>query len=515
MTSDVENAASNVNTANGTYQFTTESPSLTLAAPTRVGYDFDGWTAVNTSGGGLQITALQSATPTVVFGPDATWGNVTLTPTWKRGTSNAITLAPDCNVSELKNTPTSRVYFWKGQGYTPTQSSDPVVAGQKLVETLPERSGYTFRGYYTGRNGEGIQCTDAEGNLVVEQELANSVWYAAYDKKGYSRVELDYNTKDLINDVSNTNATSAVYYWSERGYLTSQDTSNIIGVGKKLVNIPVVNGYEFQGYYLDDTMMVDKEGNLTQEGSDTVVAEDSKTTWTARWTLQNYTISYILDGGVNNSANPTSYNIETRDFFIQDPTRTNYNFAGWTVKGGSNEPVFNPSFTQGKSTGNITFIATWATTPVPGKIIYDMNDEGGNEAAWPSDSLAPAETFINTEPCTIRVPEPAVRPGYKFVQWSVIADNDKAVRINGTDGSATIYITEETRSNISLRASWEAAKRQHPDNLERQLGHVRQPVRHQASYPDHGGSGIQREADHGRRGHPHGQRQSAARATTC
>ena len=79
-------------------------------------------------------------------------------------------------------------------------------------------------------------------------------------------------------------------------------------------------------------------------------------TYTAKWTADTYTIAYNLNDGENNTANPTSYNVETETITLADPTRTGYTFGGWYT----DEAFTNVKTQIAKgSTGDITLYAKW------------------------------------------------------------------------------------------------------------------------------------------------------------
>ena len=44
-----------------------------------------------------------------------------------------------------------------------------------------------------------------------------------------------------------------------------------------------------------------------------------------------YTIKYILNGGVNNPENPTSYVQDKTNLVLKDATREGYSFMGWYI----------------------------------------------------------------------------------------------------------------------------------------------------------------------------------------
>ena len=73
----------------------------------------------------------------------------------------------------------------------------------------------------------------------------------------------------------------------------------------------------------------------------------------------SYTITYDLAGGAmpSGKTNPTSYNIETATFTLNNPTRDYYDFAGWTGTG-LTAPTKTVTIAKG-STGNRSYTATW------------------------------------------------------------------------------------------------------------------------------------------------------------
>ncbi len=71
----------------------------------------------------------------------------------------------------------------------------------------------------------------------------------------------------------------------------------------------------------------------------------------AKWNY--FTISYNLNGGSNDSNNPTSYTMDSNSLTLRNPTRTGYDFLGWQYKGNYVSEV-NPSWIE-----NITLNAIW------------------------------------------------------------------------------------------------------------------------------------------------------------
>ena len=109
-------------------------------------------------------------------------------------------------------------------------------------------------------------------------------------------------------------------------------------------------GYSFDGWYSDAA--------LTQKvtGPVTITAH---TTFYAKWSADDYTITYDLNGGTlaNGLSNPAKYNTETDDFTLNNPEKLGHTFAGWTGTG-LTEPTMDVTVAKG-STGNRAYTATW------------------------------------------------------------------------------------------------------------------------------------------------------------
>ncbi len=119
------------------------------------------------------------------------------------------------------------------------------------------------------------------------------------------------------------------------------------------------DGYEFEGWAKStDGDIVYTDGqtvlNLTSENNATV-------TLYAVWEIENYTITYNLNGGINAQSNPDNYTIETETITLENPTRTGYTFEGWYDVETFTEESKITKIEKG-STGVQTLYAKWIAT---------------------------------------------------------------------------------------------------------------------------------------------------------
>ena len=142
-----------------------------------------------------------------------------------------------------------------------------------------------------------------------------------------------------------------------------------------------------------------------------------------------FTITYVLDGGKNSSANPDKYDASNLPLTLGRATKTNMKFVGWSLEEGSTEYITElPAGT----TGNITLYANYEN--IVRKITYEL--DGG---VLPED--APV-SFVQGEGVEL---VPATKEGYIFLGWKTAA-------------SAVNYVTKveaSRKTDIKLYAIWE------------------------------------------------------------
>ena len=127
-------------------------------------------------------------------------------------------------------------------------------------------------------------------------------------------------------------------------------TGYTYGVGATLPTDVTRTGYTFKGWY-------DNE-NLT--GSPVTAISNTETgnkEYWAKWTVNQYTITYDLAGGTV-EGNPDTYTIETEAFTLKNPTKSGYTFTGWSGTGLDGENNMTVTIPTG-STGNRTYTAHW------------------------------------------------------------------------------------------------------------------------------------------------------------
>lgn len=270
----------------------------------------------------------------------------------------------------------------------------------KLSTTTPTRTGYTFNGWNTNNSGTGTNYA-AGANYTAN---ASVTLYAKWTANKYTVT---------LNQQSGSGGSSSV----QATYASAMPSATM----------PTRTGYTFQGYYdatSGGTKYYNANGSSAKNWDKTAAA-----TLYAQWELANYTISYDLKDGTV-TGNPTSYNVTTNTITLNNPTRADYVFLGWTGSNGTT-PQMTVTIAQG-STGNKTYTANW--TPITYNITYDYAGGKGTN---------PATYTVETATFQLAAPQ---RPGYNFLGWT---------GSNGETKQLIVQIATGSTGDKSYVAHWE------------------------------------------------------------
>ena len=197
------------------------------------------------------------------------------------------------------------------------------------VPANPTKTGYTFVKW----NPELPATLPAENTTYTAQWTANNY-----------TVKFDFNG-------GNGTMTDQVFTYDMEQALTA--------------NVFTLDGYTFAGWATTadgDIVYIDgqKVLNLTSENNAIM-------TFYAVWEIENYTITYELNGGKNVQRNPNSYTVETDTITLANATRTGYVFLGWYIDNTFTNPI--TKIVKG-STENIILYAKWKASGEVGDIAY-------------------------------------------------------------------------------------------------------------------------------------------------
>ncbi len=213
------------------------------------------------------------------------------------------------------------------------------------------------------------------------------------------------------------------------GYYTdgnpNPDYYTIVSEPITIVN-PIRDGYTFVGW--TGTNLAGQTPTITIP-----TGSSGDRIYTAHWQLNTYNIIYEAGAGAVFNPTRTTYTVEMAPFDLEIPTRTGYEFAGWSI--GDETPQVNYRFNPTEHIGGATVTAHWTTADYA--ITYDYNT--GSPSA---DGYYPTSYTINDE---IR-PSAPEKVGYTFAGWVLL--NEYSIEL-GVD-----YIAQGSTGNRTFRATW-------------------------------------------------------------
>lgn len=203
---------------------------------------------------------------------------------------------------------------------------------------------------------------------------------------------------------------------------------------------PEKDNARFDGWYRN----YDAETNVYWVSVDSIDFSKEKYNITlyAKW-KNKHSISYNLDGGTNNVANPIEFYVGDDAFTLLQPTlndakREGYIFLGWYTDPSFTNKITDLDFTKEK---DIVLYAKWGAPPiVTHKITWFLN-------AGTCSGNMPTEYHANSEPLTLPIPE---REDCKFGGWYRTYNSTTK---EYSDPVTRLDFSEED-GDITLRAKW-------------------------------------------------------------
>ncbi len=249
----------------------------------------------------------------------------------------------------------------------------------------PKKLGFSFMGWYDNPEFNGTIFTS-----IQEGTSGAITLYAKWSSADYA---IYYELNGGINHLLNP-------------------TGYTIGSLPIVLEEPTKNGYTFIGWYQG----TERIREIPMETTGDIYLE-------AKWRVNDYQVSYELNGGVNNELNPNDYNVDKLPIALGEPTRLGYTFAGWMLNDKKVDEI------PLEMTGNLTFVATWEVNTYT--IEYDL--QGGDAVANPNEYTIESETIVLLKPTKL---------GYSFGGWY--------------SGEAEVAeIAKGSTGDMSLVAKWE------------------------------------------------------------
>ena len=195
-------------------------------------------------------------------------------------------------------------------------------------------------------------------------------------------------------------------------------------------------GFGFKGWFTSETGGTQVSGT-TKMGT-------ANTTIYAHWDANGYTIIYNLDGGTNADGNPTSfsYSASAQTKTVNNPTRTGYTFAGWTVDGGT---ISGTTLTIAAGrTSDVTLTANWTINKFTVTIATNNSSYGSVDKTSIADVPYGSAITVNGNKITINgttvTATAKTITGYttKFKDWTNATGTITAARTITANFTSTI-----------------------------------------------------------------------------
>lgn len=325
--------------------------------------------------------------------------------------------------------------------------------------------GYTFNGWYTLPNGQGEKISIIDTSSPQDYELyahftitsytitynlddgemtGNPTTYTietptftlsnptklSHDFLGWTGTDIDTMTMSVtITQGSIGDRVYTANYYKYNSYIVSLDSNypmagSLSGNGTyredSVVSISATTntGYTFDGWYIDNNL-------YSSDSYTTISVIDNNISIIAKYSLINYTITYLNDDGCTNN-NITSYTVLDGTINLSLIVKTGYIFLGWYPNASGNYGRI--STIDCSNPQDYTLYACFSTCTYT--ITYNL-DGGSLSSTNPDRYNIETDTFTLVNPTKV---------DYEFLGWSGtgLSDNTMVVTISkGSTGNRT------------------------------------------------------------------------------
>ncbi|NLP48933.1 MAG: hypothetical protein GX345_08360 [Clostridiales bacterium] len=425
----------------GSKTVTYDSTYGTLPTPTRIGYSFKGWYTAST--GGTQVTSSTTVKTasnhkiyaqwtinqyTISFNSDGgsavssitqNYGTTVTPPSNPTKTGYSFsgwnptvpTTMPAQNTNcKAQWTPISYTVAYNGNGATggsTASSSHTYGVAKALTSNGFNKTGYNFAGWNSKADGSGTNYTNGQSvsNLTTTNNATVTLYAQwtvneytiSFNSNGGSAVApIKQNYGTTVTPPANPTRTGYTFegwspavptsmpaqnmtctaQWKIKTYAITFDANGGTGGGTQTVNHGVIptpptvsrTGYTFDGW--------DK----------TIVAATEATTYTAKWKIKTYTITFDANGGTGGETQTVNHGVTPTPPTV---SRTGYTFDGWDK-------------TIVAATEATTYTAKWKIKTYA--IAFDANGGTGGETQTVNHGVTPTPPTVS-------------RTGYTFDGW--------------------------------------------------------------------------------------------------
>ena len=393
VTLDMQGGSNGTSSVRATYD--QQMPAITV--PKRMGYTFNGYyTGKNGQGTRYYMSGGASA---------RIWDIASATTLYASWTAK-----------------TSTVNLDKQSGSNGTSSVTATYDAAMPSATMPSRTGYSFGGYYSATGGSGTQYYTAAGASARNWDKTNSVVTL------YAKWSANTNTLTLDQQGGSGGSTSV---------------SATYDVAMPSATMPTRTGYTFDGYYTG------QNGSGTQYytasgGSAANWHETSVTRLYAKWTANQYTVTFNANGGI---VSPATTNVTYGSSYgnLPTPTFADNSFAGWFTAPSGGEPV--TSSTGVSITDDQTLYARWTRESY--EVQYNAFDKNGESIGGNCQNIGMGvSTYLTSfNDLAIRLPD-----GYSFKNWNTALDGSG---VSYEDHANVFNLTNVANTTVMLYAQWE------------------------------------------------------------